>query len=306
MRYLFFINPAAGRDKTKQKLRTAIDKYFSENGGDYQVITTRFAGDAEQIARCEAQKGDSIRMFACGGEGTCYEIVNGVKDFPNVEVGVIPCGSANDFLKYFDSRDPFYDIAAQIGGESVKMDLIKANDRYCINGCSVGMDAMVARDMRLFKRLPLVGGSLAYKLAIVKVFLGKLGVCIDLSVDGKKLGKISCLFAVLANAPFYGGGYKGAPAAVPFDGHLDLTLVDVISRLKILKFLPLYEKGEHTDLDCCHISVCEGIEFSSEKPLPVNLDGEIVETCKMRFEIVKEALSFVIPKGIKTKILTKV
>lgn len=306
MRYLFFINPAAGRDKTKEKLRLSIDKYFAENGGEYRIITTRFAGDAEQTAREEAQKGDSIRMFACGGEGTCYEVINGVKDFPNVEVGVIPCGSANDFLKFFENRDPFYDIAAQIGGESVKMDLIKAGDRYCINGCSVGMDAMVARDMHLFKKWPLVGGSLAYKLAIVKNFIGKLGVTIDLKVDGVKMGTKRCLFAVIANAPFYGGGYKGAPDAVPFDGHLDFTLVDVVSHFEVLKFLPLYERGEHKDLYCCHINTCESMSFRSENKVPVNLDGEIVEACEMRFEIVKGALSFVLPKGVKAKILTNV
>ena len=267
---------------------------------------TRFAGDAEQTARNEAQKGDPVRMFACGGEGTCYEVINGVKGFDNVEVGVIPCGSTNDFLKFFDSREPFYDIAAQIGGSGHKMDLIKAGDRFCINGCSVGMDAMVARDMHLFKGLPLVGGGLAYKLAILKNFLGKIGATLDLWVDNKPLGRKNCLFAVIANAPFYGGGYKGAPDAVPYDGKLNFTLVDVISRLKILKFLPIYEKGEQAKLDCCRMRECESMEFRTEKPVPVNLDGEIVETDNMRFEIVKSALSFVVPRGITMKILTKV
>ena len=305
MRYIFFINPVAGKGE-KKELRTAIDRYFAENGGEYKVYVTRFAGDAEQLAREEAQKGEPLRIFACGGEGTCYEVINGVIGFDNVEVGVIPCGSANDFLKFFGSRDLFCDISAQLEGESAPMDLIKAGERYCINGCSVGMDAMVARDMHIFKRLPWVGGSLAYKLAIVKVFLSKLGVSINLSIDDKPMGKISCLFAVIANAPFYGGGYMGAPDAVPDDGHLDFTLVDVVSRPKILKFLPLYENGRHGGLDCCTLKTCHSMEFSSDIAIPVNLDGEIVEAKEMRFEIVKKGISFVIPRGVKHKILTKV
>ena len=117
-----------------------------------------------------------LGMFACGGEGTVFEVLNGTVGYSNVELGVIPCGSANDFLKFFESRDNFLDIAEQIDGETVEMDLIKAGKNYCLNGCSVGMDAIVARDMSIFKNWPLVSGSFAYTLAIVKTFLGKLGI----------------------------------------------------------------------------------------------------------------------------------
>lgn len=48
------------------------------------------------------------------------------------------------------------------------------------------------------------------------------------------------------------------------------------------------------------------MEFTSDKPIPVNLDGEIIETTNMKFELVKSAVKFVIPKGIANKLLTKV
>ena len=223
-----------------------------------------------------------------------------------VELGVIPCGSANDFLKFFKSREKFLDIAAQIDGEAIEMDLIKAGNKYCLNGCSVGMDAVVARDMSIFKRWPMVSGSFAYTLAIVKTFLGKLGITANISVDGETPQRKNCLFAVIANAPYYGGGYKGAPEAVPYDNKLDFTLVDKISKLKILKFLGIYKKGEHKKLDCCTLKNCTSMEFASEKPIPVNLDGEIIETTNMKFELVKSAVKFVVPKGVANKLLTKV
>ena len=46
------------------------------------------------------------------------------------------------------------------------------------------------------------------------------------------------------------------------------------------------------------------MEFTAEKPIPVNLDGEIIETVNMKFELVKSAVKFVVPSGIKNKLLT--
>ncbi len=306
MRYVFYVNPAAGKGTAQENIINSINEYFSNKNEDFKIHITSAIGDAGEQAKKEAQTGDDIRMFACGGEGTVFEVLNGIAGYSNVQLGVIPCGSANDFLKFFESRDNFLDIAEQINGETIEMDLIKAGDKYCLNGCSVGMDAVVARDMSIFKNWPLVSGSLAYNLAIVKTFLGKLGITADISVDGEEPQRKTCLFAVIANAPYYGGGYMGAPEAVPFDNKLDFTLVDKISKFKILKFLGIYKKGQHKKLDCCTLKKCTCMEFVADKPIPVNLDGEIIETTNMKFELVKNAVKFVVPKGVANKLLTKV
>lgn len=306
MRNVFYINSIAGKGDVQANIIADIKNYFSDKAENFRIHITKAIGDAKADARREAETGDDIRMFACGGEGTVFEVLNGIVGYSNVELGVIPCGSANDFLKFFGSRDSFLNISEQIDGETVDMDLIKAGDNYCLNGCSVGMDAVVARDMSLFKKWPLVSGSLAYNLAIVKTFLGKLGITANISVDGEKPQKKNCLFAVIANAPYYGGGYKGAPDAVPYDNKLNFTLIDNISKFKILKFLGIYKKGEHKSLDCCTLKNCHSMEFTSEEPIPVNLDGEIIETKSMKFELVKNAVKFVIPSGIKSKLLTKI
>lgn len=304
MKYLFFINPTAGKGNLQNRIIENIEKYFAKVGGDYQIHVTNFKGEANELARKAAETGEEITMFACGGEGTVFEVLGGIVGYDNVTLGVIPCGSANDFLKYFDTKEPFSDISAQIDGERVKMDIIKAGDAYCLNGCSVGMDAAVADNMIHFKRWPLVSGSMAYNLAIVKTIIGKIGVNISLTIDDKETVSGDYLFAVIANAPYYGGGYNAAPKAVPNDSMLDCTLVKKISKLKILRFLPLYQNGKHEGLDCCRISRCKSMEFKSNKPIPVNLDGEIIKTDSMRFELVPNGVSFMLPKGVNMKELT--
>ena len=283
MKYLFIVNPAAGKGNRQDEIIKAVNDYFKDKEAEYEVYLT-------------VKSGEDVRIFACGGEGTVFETLNGMVGFDNAALGVIPCGSANDFLKFFSDSAPFSDISEQVDGVAVPTDLIKANEYYCLNGCSVGMDAVVARDMSIFKGWRGVSGPMAYKLAVLKTFLGKIGVSIDLSVDGGEKKRENCLFAVIANAPYYGGGYKSAPQADPFDNTLDFTKVDIISKLKIPKFLSLYEKGEHGSLDYCTLKPCESMEFDAEDPVPVNLDGEIIETKHMRFEIVKSGVKFILPR----------
>lgn len=299
MRYLFFINPTAGKGKLQDSVVADINEYFSKTKYEYKIHITTHKGDAEETARNEAKTGEDITMFACGGEGTEYEVLNGIIGFDNVTLGVIPCGSANDFLKCFSDKSLFLDIDRQINGDTFFMDVIKADDRYCLNGCSAGMDAMVGRDMTIFKNWPLVSGSMAYNLAVVKAFFSKIGVKMKISLDNGDYFEKDCLFAVVANGPCYGGGYFAAPKAIPNDGVLDFTSVDTISRFNILRFLPLYKGGRHSHLECCHLNTCSSMEFFSEKPIPINLDGEIVVKNHMRFDIVKNGVKFVVPRGIK-------
>lgn len=298
MKYLFIINPVAGKGIKQQGIIRSIKEYFSGKNACYEIYTTTSAGDAKIKARAAAERGEKISIFACGGEGTVFEVLNGIVGFDNVHLGVIPCGSANDFLKFFKKSDPFSDVQDQIDGTAVPTDIIKANDHYCLNGCSVGMDAVVARDMTIFKKWRGVTGSMAYKLAVVKTFFGKIGVKIRLAVDGEAPREQNCLFAVIANAPYYGGGYKSAPEANPFDNRLNFTRVATISKIKIPKFLSLYEKGLHGVLDYCELRQCGCMEFTADLPVPVNLDGEIILSKHMIFSLVKGGINFILPHSI--------
>ncbi len=305
MRYVFIINPAAGKGRTVKKLGLEIAEYCSLNKLEYSVQITKAPGDAKRFSYEHAIKGDQVTIFLAGGEGTVFEALNGVMGFDNVILAVIPIGSANDFLKYFpkEKKSAFRDLDDQISGKPVKMDVIKAGEYYCLNGCSAGMDAIVAKYMSNFRRLPLVSGSMAYNLAIVKCFLGKIGCRLNLNADGKDLGTKECLFAVVANGPAYGGGFLAAPNAVPFDGKLNFTIVDGIGKLKILRFIGRYKKGQVEGLNFVHGSVGEKFSIRSATKVPINLDGEIFEYDSMDFEIIKSGVKFLIPSSLVNSLL---
>lgn len=298
MRYVFIVNPVAGKGKYEQTVLPKIEECFAKNGLEYKIYITKHAGDSTQFVRSECESGEKITFFACGGEGTGLEVLNGLVGFDNATFAIFPSGSANDFLKYFNDKSAFLDLQNQLDGSAVPVDLIKVNNIYAINQCSVGMDATVANDMKIFKKWPLVSGPLAYNLSVVKTFFSKIGNRIQIKIDGEDIGEKDCLFAVCANGPVYGGGYNSAPSAVPFDGKLEYVIIDTISRLKILKFLGTYKAGKHQDLPFCKVGSCKCMEIISKKPIPINLDGEITLGTYAKFELEAKKVNFLLPKTL--------
>jgi YegS/Rv2252/BmrU family lipid kinase len=299
MKCYFVINPIAGKKQKQQVFADNVREFFAKNGGEYEIYYTSKQGDAREYAKSLAQSGEKIKIFACGGEGTAFEVLNGIVGYDNVSLGVVPCGSANDFIKYFSEHEMFLDVPSQIDGEEFEIDLIKVGDYYAINSCSVGMDAMVGANMTKFKNLPLVSGKMSYVLALLYTLFSKLGVNLKVVLDGgKKTITKKALFAVIANAPYYGGGFYPTPAAKPFDEQLDFSVISVIPRLKILSLLKKYRAGTHVGLPICDIGRCEAAVIEADRSVPVNMDGEIIFTKKIEFEIVKKAIKLILPKNV--------
>ena len=106
MRYLFLLNPAAGKQDCTVQLIPQIRAAAARAGwreADYTIHTTEYAGHARELARAAvqeaAQAGDSLRIWTAGGDGTFMEAMTGVQGFANAAVGCLPYGSGNDFLQ---------------------------------------------------------------------------------------------------------------------------------------------------------------------------------------------------------------
>lgn len=302
MRNVFIINPTAGKRKLQQAIVDNIEAYFKANGGDFSIVITEKAGMAREVARAEAESGKKVNIFAAGGEGTAFEVLNGAVGYDNVAIGVIPCGSANDFLKYFGDKEEFLNIENQVNGRYMEIDIIKGGDKYAFNQCTAGLDAVVADNMRRYKKIKGVSGSLAYNLGIINAFFSK-SVDMKIKIDGKEIENVKCLFGVCANAPWYGGGYKSAPGAIPNDGKLDYTIINIGSKLKTIPVLGTYRKGEHIGKDYCLFGKCETMEFEAEKDMPINFDGEIYSTRYIKFEIIKKGVKFILPGAVAERLI---
>ncbi len=306
MKYVFIINPTAGKGKLQAPFVESVKEYFDKSGGEYEIFYTSKQGEAMEYSKKLAQSGEELRIYACGGEGTAYEVLNGIYGYDNVTLGVVPCGSANDYISYYSDKELFLDVPALIDGDELEVDLIKMGDKYALNSCSIGMDAMVASHMSKFKKWPFVSGKMAYVLALIYTFFSKMGVNLKIKIDdGEKIIEQKSLFAVVANAPYYGGGFYPTPKAEPFDGILDYSVISVVKRLKILSLLDDYRVGTHVGIDICKIGTCQNLEVVADREVPINMDGEITYSNKATFEIVKKGIKLVLPKTISSVWLGK-
>ncbi|MDD4699493.1 MAG: diacylglycerol kinase family lipid kinase [Oscillospiraceae bacterium] len=303
MRYVFIINPTAGKKDFSIQLSNNISDYFNKRGGHYRTYITQKPGDATALARKAAStstRDDEVVIFSCGGEGTTFETLNGMIGYPHAVLGIIPFGTANDFIKYFGDEKAFMNIDSQVHGTPMPIDVIKADNLFALNQCSCGMDAMVADNVKKFGSF--VTGILAYNISIVYTLFKKFGVDMKISIDGKPLDGVKFLFAVCANAPYYGGGYKSAPTAIPGDGKLEYSIIETVSRLKVLSLLGHYKKGTHIDLKGCKYGSCTTMELESDKPMPVNLDGEIFYKSKIKFEVIHKGTRLMVPSILAQKL----
>ena len=298
MKHLFIINPAAGSRNQTEVYRKMIADVCEAKGLDYSIRVSAAPGRCCKIAREAAETGDEYRIYACGGDGTLNEVVNGAAGYENVAITTFSCGSGNDFARMFSQPEAFRDLDRLLDAEEATFDLIRCNDDLSLNICSVGLDARIAADVSRYKRLPLLHGFRAYALSTVlntikgisKHFVIRIG---DETIDGEQTMLCAC------NGRYYGGGFNPVPEADPTDGMLDVLLVTKVSRLKVAQVVGKYKNGKYREFPHLirHFRT-DKLQIVCDDSAAINLDGEIRTAKVVDLRIADEKIRFFYPKGL--------
>ena len=298
MKHLFIINPAAGSRDQTAFYTDRIKEVFGNSGEDYRIAVSTAPGDCTRVAREAAASGEEYRIYACGGDGTLNEVVTGVVGFPNVAVSVFSGGSGNDFIKIFNDPDAFFHLERFRKCEESTFDLIRCNDDYSLNICSVGLDARIGRDVIKYKRLPMLGGFRAYVLStvvnivkgIAEHYVVQIG---DQIYDGKHT------FVCVCNGQYYGGGFHPVPEADPTDRMLDVLLVGPVRRLEVPMIIGKYKNGRYRELSYVaqHFRT-DRVKVICDRPTPASLDGEVRTAEVFEMSLAPEKIRFFHPAGL--------
>lgn len=299
MTHLFIINPAAGKHDRTEQIRAEAQRVCGSRGLPYRIAVSWKAGDCGRIAREAAESGEEYRIYACGGDGTLNEVVNGVAGYPNVSVTHYAGGSGNDFVKIFGSVEPFRDLEQLLDWQEAEFDLLKCNDDYSLNICSVGFDARIGTEVANYKRLPLVSGPMAYVLsALVNTVKGVTEHYV-VEVNGETIDSDQTMICA-CNGSFYGGGFHPVPEADPTDGKLDVLLVGPVTRLQVLQVIGIYKAGRYKELPRLvrHLQTKE-LTIRCDRETPINVDGELRMSSQVHMAISDRKLRFFYPKAIR-------
>ena len=299
MRHYFVINPTAGKPNTAQELTSKIASAANATDIIFRVYEAKSKEDATRYVteKCEKHPDETLRFYACGGDGTLNVVINAAADYPNAEIAVVPVGTGNDFVKNFTNTKNFMNMKRQILGSTVKIDLIKFNGRYCANVLNMGFDCSVVQKMGQFRRNKFVPNKMAYVAGIVAALAKEYGEKFRLSIDGEQVETEEFLLAAFGKGSFYGGGFKALPLSILNDGYIDACIATKISRMSFITCVSKYKAGKHLDLDFITYKKCKSVHIESDEPIGVCADGEVTMENVIDVEVIPGALTFSIPDG---------
>lgn len=307
MRHVFIVNPVSGKADASGVLVPQIIEAAKAAGVEYEILLTEYPGHAVRLARSQAEPGEPVRLYACGGDGTLNEVLLGAGGSANTEVACVPCGSGNDFVRNFGGQALFLNLPDLIAGQAVSIDLIETQYGIAAAICSAGLDAQVAYGIPKFRRMPFCGGSMAYNLSIVQCVCGRLGHKLRITADGESVTGEYLMLAI-CNGTAYGGGFIAAPEASMSDGLLDLVVVKKIGRARMLQVIGLYKSGKHIQngqvipelrdvIDYKRVRRVE-VQTLDGKPIVVTQDGECAPRNNLTAVVKPGAARVVLPKSL--------
>ena len=219
----------------------------------------------------------------------------------NVEFGIIPCGSGNDYVKTFGGAKGFEDIEHYLTAPSRYVDAIDTGHFASVNICSMGIDAIICDRTNRMTRTKKLLGSGTYTLAVLISMLGKVYNTLKITIDDNEVYEGEYMFSLAASGKYYGGGYMGAPMADPSDGLLDFVMIKRVSKLKMASLLGDYKSGRYPDSKKFDglLTVRRGkkMKIESEKPAIVNIDGECLKLSEVTFKVIPSALRLIVNDG---------
>lgn len=314
MKYAFIVNPASGSGKGATRVREELKAYETDN---LRIYCTEGEQDAtvlaDSISAAAEKEGETVNVFACGGDGTIQEIAKGLLNHPNARLGIVPVGSGNDYVRCFNHPEHFMNMELQLkAGEREeclrKVDVLEYTWRegeqemkdYAINGINIGFDgntAILAHDL---KELPLVHGTGSYLLAVLVNLVKKKGTDLQVFADGKEIHNGPLMLATAANGRFCGGGVESCPHALLDNGKIELLLVRNITRRYLMRVFPAFKAGRletipGVDKYIIPMRAEEVILKPNQGQMKYVADGEIRETGEIKVRVLPGALTVIEP-----------
>jgi diacylglycerol kinase (ATP) len=297
-RFFAIVNPAAGDGRCGKLAPATIDR-VRQAGVGLEVVQTSRAGEATALARKAYAQG--FRNFlAVGGDGTSYEIVNGL--FPEAEsqgratLGFLPLGTGNSFLRDFTTRGVEHTIEALRRNSRRPCDVIRLRhargEIYFINMLNLGFAADAGEVAnRRFKRW----GARGYILGVLAQLARLEHLAFPHRLEGKgDWDRRPCLFLAFGNSKFTGGNMMIAPNADPADGKIEYVRWSPLGRLRLLWNFPRLFTGTHIHHALASRAAVERVDLNLAGPANVIVDGEVLLLDCRSIEILPAALEVIV------------
>jgi diacylglycerol kinase (ATP) len=295
-RYFTIVNPAAGGGRCGKLAPAALERLRAA-GLALEVRETRAPGEATVFAH-EGYAAGFRNFIAVGGDGTGFEIVNGI--FPQAlregraALGFLPLGTGNSFLRDFTSRGADYAIESILARRRRPCDVIRLNHAaeplFYINTLNMGFAADVAT---LTNRHLKFLGEPGYVVGVLVSLARLRRRPFALRADGER-DERRCLFVAFSNSKYTGGKMMIAPQASIDSGSIEYVHWGPIGRFDLVRTLPKLFDGSHIRHPLASRRTAVRIDFDLKEPVDVVVDGEVLTLEVESLEVLPGALDVMV------------
>lgn len=283
--YDIVVNPLGGKGKSLKALKAA-EKIFAERGVEYTVHNTEYAGHATELAR-ELSRKPEAKILVFGGDGSFNEVLNGIENFENVTLGIVPCGTGNDFVRASGHPTKIKEAIDLILKDNVGyIDYIDVGSRRCLNVAGAGMDVDV---LLRYAAMKAFRGKLKYYASLIDTLIHVKWHKLRLTIDGKTMDKSVFMIGV-GNGTCIGGGMPICPDAKVDDGLLSVVIVNEMKKSRIPVELPGFLSGKHVKKDYTEVYSAKEVTVEVLDDGKIELDGEVIDDKILECKVVHNVL----------------
>lgn len=290
MKYIYVVNRFNLKDRTQDIIRS-LENASEKFNREYEIVINDTVEQAKSIST--KYKDTEYIITAIGGDGSINLLLNDIVSTNNI-LSYIPIGTGNDFYRASieNLENGIHDV-----------DLIRINDRYCINVACFGIDADIANDDN-FIHNNLIPEAMRYDAGVVYYFLTYKGRKLKIEVNDRTIEK-DVTTVVVANSNYYGGGYKVAPNSVINDGQMEVYIVDKLNKIKMASIILSMKDAGHLNNPALEVINTDRLLISADKPFKANIDGEALLSDRFEIELVPNRFRIELNKEFIKEVIKK-
>ena len=311
MKHLCIINPMAGQIKGRvHDVEETIRNFFYGNPRmNYSIHITRWKRDASGYTLRYVNKApEVVRVYAFGGGGTLFEVINGVIGLPNVQVAYFPLGSRNDnLIAVFgnDQKEAFKSMKNLSLSPVITIDTILAGNHHVVTSVLIGIETVAYQlGLELSERIKLPYNVCNFLAGVYYTIINPRIRRYRIEMEDEEIdGEYAGVF--IANAS--GKELWSSDQDILFnDGFIDIYTIKPAPKNKIINVLRDYQSGQYAKWPeyIAHYR-CKKLRITSPTDMTISLDGEIFYDRELNFEIRSASLDFVCPVTIDEALLSR-
>ena len=283
-------NPTSGNEGMKRYVADILDvmEQAGYESSAYQTTPEPFSAKKE-ASRATLDGFDLI--VAAGGDGTINEVVNGIAPHRHrPKMAIIPAGTTNDYARALaiPREDPVAAAKVILAGQTLRMDIGKANKHYFMNIAAGGLLSELTYGVP--SEFKSIFGYFAYLIKGAEMLPAIKQFPIHLEYDdGVYDGPASMFLLAMTNS--IGGFEQIVPDSSLGDGKFSLI---VVKTAKLPEYLVLMGKvlngGKHVDDPNIIYTKTTNLTVTREdgEEMKVNLDGEYGGSAPMSFQNLRQ------------------